>query len=134
MHRFAFAAATLATLLSAPAAGRAAGPEGMILCTAKGGGFDCAKGKCNPSRVTAGGDIRLDFAAKSMCALRGGECQQPKPLQHAMIEEPDRTIVAVASGDNATMLFRVGPDMKMAMVFTIGTGRVLFFEGDCRKP
>ncbi|HEY7609026.1 MAG TPA: hypothetical protein VIF14_07320 [Alphaproteobacteria bacterium] len=134
MRGFLIAFLSFASMLCATAAARAAEPEGALLCAAKGGGFDCANGKCNPSRVTAGGDIRLDFGAKSMCALRGGECQQPKTLHHAMIEEPGKTIVAAASGDNATMLFRIGQDMKMAMVFVIGTNRVLSFEGECRKP
>lgn len=110
----------------------AAEPEGVLICTPKGG-FDCEKGKCNPSRVTSG-DIRIDFGAKSMCAVRGNECQQPKRLNHAMIEEPTKTTVVAVSTDNATMLFRIGANMKMAMVFVVGTGRVLTFEGECRKP
>lgn len=110
----------------------AAEPEGVLLCAAKGSGFDCEKGKCNPSQVTAGSDIRLDFAAKSMCALRGAECRDPKAIHHAMIEG-DKTIVAAISTDGATMLFRIGHDLKMAMVFVIGTGRFISFTGECRK-
>lgn len=123
-------AATIAC--SAPAG--AAEPEGVLICAATGGGFDCAKGKCNPSRVTAGGDIRLDFGAKSMCALRGGDCPGAKALQHALVEEPSKTIVAAVSGEGATMVFRIGADNKMVMAFLIGTGRVLSFEGECRRP
>jgi len=41
---------------------------------------------------------------------------------------------AVITGDGATMLLRIGADMKMALVFAIGTGRVLCFEGECRRP
>jgi hypothetical protein len=126
---FAFA---FAAMLDVPAT--AAEPEGVLVCTAAGGGFDCDRTQCKPSRVTSGGDIRLDFAAKSMCALRGTECQQPKPLHLAMIEEPGKTIVVASSGENATMLLRIGADLKMAMVFAIGTGRMLSFHGECRKP
>jgi hypothetical protein len=129
MRRFALAASALFSL-SSPAA--AAEPEGVLLCAAEGGGFDCEKGKCNPSKVTAGRDIRLDFGAKSMCALRGTECRDPKPIQHALVEA-DKTIVAAISADGATMLFRIGADLKMAMVFAIGTGRVLSFTGACRR-
>ena len=129
MRRLALAASVL-LVLSNPAA--AAEPEGVLLCAAEGGGFDCEKGKCNPSKVTAGNDIRLDFGAKSMCALRGTECRDPKPIQHALVEG-NKTIVAAVSADGATMLFRIGADLKMAMVFVIGTGRVITFTGACRK-
>lgn len=123
----------LVTVFVSATSSRAAEPEGVLLCSAKGGGFDCEKGKCNPSQVTAGRDMRLDFGAKSMCALRGAECRDPKPIQHAMVDEA-KAIVATISADGATMLFRIGADMKMAMLFVIGTGRALFFEGDCRRP
>jgi len=129
MRRLALIACAVLAL-SAPA--RAAEPEGVLLCSAKGGGFDCAAGKCNPSTVTAGRDIRLDFGAKSMCALRGTECRDPKALQHALIDE-DKSIVAAVSADGATMLFRIAPDFKMAMVFVIGAARVISFTGECRK-
>jgi hypothetical protein len=129
MRRLALTA-SLILALSSPVA--AAEPEGVLLCAAEGGGFDCEKGKCNSSKVTAGRDIRLDFGAKSMCALRETECLDPKPIQHAMIEG-DKTIVAAISADGATMLFRIGADLKMAMVFAIGTGRVITFTGACRK-
>jgi hypothetical protein len=109
----------------------AAEPEGVLLRAAEGGGFDCEKGKCNPSKVTAGNDIRLDFGAKSMCALRGTECRDAKPIQHALVD--GTTIVAAISADGATMLFRIGADLKMAMVFAVGTGRVITFTGACRK-
>jgi len=128
MRRFALVAALL--VLSATT--RAAEPEGVLVCAAEGGGFDCAQGKCNPSKVTAGNDIRLDFGAKQMCALRGTECRDPKTLQHALIDEKN-TIVAAVSADGATMLFRIAPDLKMAMVFVIGSGRVISFTGACRK-
>jgi len=120
-------------VLAAGAVALAAEPEGVLLCTTKGGGFDCEKGKCNPSQVTAGRDMRLDFGAKQMCALRGTECRDPKPLQHAMIDDAKATVAAI-SADGATMLLRIGADLKMALVFVIGTGRTLFFEGDCRRP
>lgn len=117
-------------VLGAPAG--AAEPEGVLLCSTKAGGFDCEKGKCN--RANAGAEIRLDFGAKTMCALRGAECLQPKALRFAMIEEPSKTVVAAVSGEGATMVFRIGADNKMAMVFVVGTGRVISFEGECRKP
>lgn len=129
MRRSALAACTLLAL-SVPAT--AAEPEGVLLCTAEGGGFDCEKGKCNPSKVTAGRDMRLDFGAKSMCALRGTECRDPKALHHAMVDE-QKTIVAAISADGATMLFRIAADMKMAMVFVIGADRVISFTGTCRR-
>jgi len=116
--------------LSAPA--HAAEPEGVLLCAAEGSGFDCEKGKCNPSKVTAGRDMRLDFGAKTMCALRGTECRDPKAIQHAAIDEA-KTIVAAISADGATMLFRIAPDLKMAMVFVIGAHRVISFTGNCRR-
>ncbi len=119
--------------LATPGATVAAEPEGVVVCSAKGGGFDCEKGKCNPSQVTSGGDLRLDFDAKSMCALRGTECREPKTLQHAMIDQ-DKTIVATVTADGATMLLRIGADMKMSLVFAIGTGRVISFTGECRRP
>ena len=128
MRRLALAASALLAL-SSPA--RAAEPEGVLLCAAEGGGFDCEKGRCNPSKVTAGNDIRLDFGAKSMCALRGTECRDPKPIQHALVD--GTTTVAAISADGATMLFRIGADLKMSMVFAIGTGRVITFTGACRK-
>jgi hypothetical protein len=124
----------LAALCAAFGPVDAAEPEGVLLCTAKGGGFDCERGKCNASRVTVGADLRFDFAAKTLCALSGGECKQPKALQHAMIEEPSKTIVAAASGENATMVFRIGADNAMSMVFLVGTNRVISFAGECRKP
>jgi hypothetical protein len=129
MRRLVLAASAILALAN-PA--RAAEPEGVLLCAAEGGGFDCEKGKCNPSKVTAGGDIRLDFGAKSMCALRGTECRDPKPLQHAIIDD-QKTIVAAISADGATMLFRIAPDLKMAMVFVIGAHRVISFTGACRR-
>jgi hypothetical protein len=129
MRRFALAACALFAL---SATATAAEPEGVLLCAAEGGGFDCEKGKCNPSKVTAGRDIRLDFGAKSMCALRGTECRDPKTLHHAMIDEA-KTIVAAISADGATMLFRIAADMKMAMVFVIGARRVISFTGTCRR-
>lgn len=116
--------------LSAPT--HAAEPEGVLLCASEGGGFDCERGKCNPSTVTAGRDIRLDFGAKTMCALRGAECREPKAMQHAIIDE-EKTIVAAITGDGATVVFRVAPDMKMAMVFVIGAHRAIFFTGTCRR-
>jgi hypothetical protein len=112
----------------------AAEPEGTLVCAAKGGGFDCEKGKCNPAKVTMGGDIRLDFAAKTLCSLRGAECPRALAVQHAFLEEPTKTIVAAVTADGATMLFRIDAELRMAMVFVIGTGRVLSFTGDCRKP
>lgn len=131
MRRLALATcAVLALSLSDPA--RTAEPEGVLLCAAEGGGFDCEKGKCNPSKVTAGRDVRLDFGAKSMCALRGTECRDPKTLQHTMVDE-DKTIVAAVSADGATMLFRISADLKMAMVFVIGAHRVISFTGSCRR-
>jgi hypothetical protein len=129
MRRLALAA-TILLVFSVPS--HAAEPEGVLLCAATGSGFDCAAGKCNPSKVTAGRDIRLDFGAKSMCALRGTECRDPKTLQHAMIDET-KSIVAAVSADGATMLFRIAPDLKMAMVFVIGAARVISFTGECRK-
>ncbi len=128
MRRFALA---LPAFLACTSFAAAAEPEGVLLCAAEGGGFDCEKGKCNPSKVTAGNDIRLDFGAKSMCALRGTECRDPKPIQHALVD--GTTIVAAISADGATMLFRIGADLKMAMVFAIGTGRVISFTGACRR-
>jgi len=130
MRRIAIAASIL-LVLSAGAA-PAAEPEGVLLCAAEGGGFDCEKGKCNPSTVTAGRDIRLDFGAKSMCALRGTECRDPKPLHHAMIDD-QKTIVVAVSADGATMLFRIASDLKMALVFVIGAHRVISFTGACRR-
>jgi hypothetical protein len=129
MRRLALAASTI-LVLAGPA--RAAEPEGVLLCAAEGGGFDCEKGKCNPSTVTAGRDIRLDFSAKSMCALRGTECRDPKAIHHAMIDDA-KTIVVAVSADGATMLFRIAPDLKMAMVFVIGAQRVISFTGTCRR-
>jgi len=125
-------ALAVCAVLAFSATSRAAEPEGVLLCAAEGGGFDCEKGKCNPSKVTAGRDIRLDFGAKSMCALRGTECRDPKPIQHALVDE-QKAIVAAVSADGATMLFRIGADLKMSMVFAIGTGRVITFTGACRK-
>ena len=129
MRRLALAACTLLAL-SVPAA--AAEPEGVLLCAAEGDGFDCEKGKCNPAKVTAGHDMRLDFGAKTMCALRGAECRDPKALHHAMVDE-GKTIVVAISADGATMLFRIAADMKMAMVFVIGAHRVISFTGTCRR-
>ena len=129
MRPFSLAAFALLAL-SAPA--RAAEPQGVLLCAAEGGGFDCEKGRCNPSKVTAGRDIRLDFGAKTMCALRGTECRDPKAIQHAAVDEA-KTIVAAISADGATMLFRIAPDLKMAMVFVIGAHRVISFTGNCRR-
>ena len=129
MRRFAVAACALLAL-SAPA--HTAEPEGVLLCAAEGGGFDCEKGKCNPSQVTAGRDMRLDFGAKMMCALRGTECRDPKAIQHATIDG-EKSIVAAISADGATMLFRIAPDLKMAMVFVIGAHRVISFTGTCRR-
>jgi hypothetical protein len=129
MRRIAFAAlAALAVASPAPAAE----PGGVFLCAAEGGGFDCEKGRCNPSKVTAGRDMRLDFGAKTMCALRGAGCSDPKAIHHAMIDEA-KTIVAAISADGATMLFRIAPDLKMAMVFVIGAQRVISFTGTCRR-
>jgi hypothetical protein len=129
MRRIAFAAlAAVAVANPAPAAE----PEGVLLCAAEGGGFDCEKGRCNPSKVTAGRDMRLDLGAKTMCALRGAECRDPKAIHHAMIDEA-KTIVAAISADGATMLFRIAPDLKMAMVFVIGAHRVISFTGTCRR-
>jgi hypothetical protein len=130
MRRIALAACALLAL-ALPA--HAAEPAGVLLCAAEGGGFDCEKGKCNPSTVAAGRDMRLDFGAKTMCALRGAECRDPKAIHHAMIDEV-KTIVAAISADGATMLFRIAPDMKMAMVFVIGAHRVISFTGTCRRP
>jgi len=76
--------------------------------------------------------MRLDFGAKTMCALRGTECRDPKPIQHAAIDEA-KTIVVALSTDGATMLFRIAPDLKMAMVFVIGAHRVISFTGACRR-
>lgn len=129
MRRIALAACTL-LVLTAPA--RAAEPEGALICAAEGGGFDCEKGRCNHSKVTAGRDMRLDFGAKTMCALRGAECRDPKAIQHAAVDEA-KTIVAAISADGATMLFRIAPDLKMAMVFVIGAHRVISFTGTCRR-
>jgi hypothetical protein len=129
MRRIALAACALLLVLTAPT--RAAEPEGVLLCAAEGGGFDCEKSRCNPSKVTAGRDMRLDFVAKTMCALRGTECRDPKAIHHAMLEE--KTIVAAISADGATMLFRIAPDLKMAMVFVIGAQRVISFTGTCRR-
>jgi hypothetical protein len=129
MRRIALAACIVLTL---PTQTRAAEPEGVLLCAAEGGGFDCEKGRCNPSNVTAGRDMRLDFGARTMCALRGTECRDPKALHHAMIDE-EKAIVAAISADGATMLFRIAPDMKMAMVFVIGAQRVISFTGTCRR-
>lgn len=129
MRRFILAAAAM--LACTPLA-HAAEPEGVLLCAAEGSGFDCEKGKCNPAKVTAGNDIRLDFGAKTMCALRGAECRDPKPLHHAMLDDKNTTVVAV-SADGATMLFRIAPDLKMAMVFVIGAQRVITFTGACRR-
>jgi hypothetical protein len=128
MRRVALAASMFFVL---SAAAGAAEPEGVLLCAAEGSGFDCEKGKCNPSKVTAGRDIRLDFGAKSMCALSGTECRDPKTIHHAMLD--GQTIVAAVSADGATMLFRIAPDLKMAMVFVIGAHRVISFTGACRR-
>jgi hypothetical protein len=122
----------VAAVLACTSLARAAEPEGVLLCAAEGGGFDCEKGKCNPSKVTAGNDMRLDFGAKTMCALRGTECRDAKTLHHAMIDDKN-TIVAAISADGATMLFRIAPDLKMAMVFVIGANRVISFTGTCRR-
>jgi hypothetical protein len=130
MGRIAVSAAALLVGFAAAAAE----PEGTLVCAAKGGGFDCAKGKCNPAKVTMGGDMRLDFAAKTLCSLRGAECPRALAMQHALVEEPTKTIVAAVTADGATMLFRIGADLRMAMVFVVGTGRVLTFTGECRKP
>ncbi len=119
-------------LLALAAPGLAAEPEGVFLCAAEGGGFDCENGACNPSTAAAGRDMRLDFGAKTMCALRGTECRDPKELQHAVIDA-EKSIVAAISADGATMLFRIAPDMKMAMVFVIGAQRVISFTGACRR-
>ncbi len=128
MRRIALAACAF-LVFTAPA--RAAEPEGVLLCAAEGGGFDCEKGRCNPSKVTAGRDMRLDFGAKTMCALRGAECRDPKAIHHAMLDE--KSIVAAISAEGATMLFRIAPDLKMAMVFVIGAHRVISFTGTCRR-
>jgi hypothetical protein len=130
MRRVALAASLLLVLTYGAA--HPAEAEGVLLCAAEGGGFDCEKGKCNPSTVTAGRDIRLDFGAKSMCALRGTDCRDPKPLHHAMIDDR-KTIVVAVSADGATMLFRIAPDLKMAMVFVIGARRFISFTGACRR-
>ncbi len=119
-------------LLALSAASRAAEPEGVLLCAAEGGGFDCEGGKCSPSTATAGRDMRLDFGAKTMCALRGAECREPKAMQHAMIDE-EKAIVAAITADGATVVFRIAPDMKMAMVFVIAAHRAIYFTGTCRR-
>jgi hypothetical protein len=129
MRRLSIAACAL---LALSGVARAAEPEGVLLCAPQGGGFDCEKGKCNPTQVTAGRDLRLDFGAKSFCALRGTECRDPKPIQHAIIDA-QKTIVAAISADGATVLLRIGPDLRMSLVFAIGTGRVLSFTGECRR-
>ena len=134
MHRTVLLGLAGAVLLLLGAEAQSVEPEGVLVCAIEGGGHDCEKGRCNRTTVTAGNELRLDFAAKQLCALRDGACAQPQPILYATVEEETKTAIVVLSAQGNSAVYRIGADNRMLMTFLIGNGRVIIFEGKCRRP